>query len=174
MAQWTIDESHTRIGFAIRHLMLSTVRGHFNSYSGSLKIDATDFTRSEISGEIAVNSIDTGVVQRNMHLISPDFFDARRFPTITFNSTGIEQQAESVFIVTGNLTIRDITKSVAFDVEFSGPHVDPWGRQITGLSATAKIDRQEFGMTFNAPLRTGGLMIGNKVTLEVEAEFIAS
>lgn len=172
MANWTIDDTHTRLGFSVRHMMVSTVRGHFTGYSGTVNIDADDFTKSTIEGEVLVNSVDTGVEKRDDHLRTSDFFEIEKFPKITFKSTKIEKKGGNDYVVSGDLTIRDTTKNISFNVEFHGPAQDPWGRTVAGLSATSSLDRKDFGLTYNAALETGGVLIGDKVKLEIEAEFV--
>lgn len=167
---WTLDPAHSRIGFSVKHMMVSTARGEFKSYSGSLNLDTEDFTRSSVEGEIEVASIDTGNTDRDTHLRNNDFFDAPTFPKITFKSTRIERKAGDEYVVYGDLTIRGITKEVALDVETSGIHKNPWGQTVTGFSATGSINRKDFGIAFNAPLETGGVLVGEKVKLELDIE----
>lgn len=167
---WTLDPAHSRIGFSVKHMMVSTARGEFKSYSGSLNLDTEDFTRSSVEGEIEVASIDTGNADRDTHLRANDFFDAPTFPKITFKSTRIERKSGDEYVVYGDLTIRGITKEVALDVETSGIHKNPWGQTVTGFSATGSINRKDFGIAFNAPLETGGVLVGEKVKLELDIE----
>lgn len=167
---WTLDPAHSRIGFSVKHMMVSTARGEFKSYSGSLNLDTEDFTRSSVEGEIEVASIDTGNADRDTHLRNNDFFDAPNHPKITFKSTRIERKAGDEYVVYGDLTIRGITKEVALDVETSGIHKNPWGQTVTGFSATGSINRKDFGVAFNAPLETGGVLVGEKVKLELDIE----
>lgn len=167
---WNLDPAHSRIGFSVKHMMVSTVRGEFKSYSGSLHLDTEDFTRSSVEGEIEVASIDTGLADRDNHLRANDFFDAPTFPKITFKSTRIERKGDDEYVVYGNLTIRGVTQEVALDVETSGIHKNPWGQTVTGFSATGTINRKDFGVNFNAPLETGGVLVGEKVKLELDIE----
>ena len=168
---WQIDAVHTHIGFSVKHMMVSTVRGSFKSYSGTLSLDPADFTRSTIEGEVEVASIDTGVAQRDDHLRTNDFFDAPNHPKILFKSTKIEAKGEGAYVVTGDFTLRGVTRSVAFDVEFNGTSKNPWGKTVSGLSATTTINRSDFGVSYNAALEVGGVLIGEKVKVEIEAEF---
>lgn len=168
---WQIDVVHTHLGFSVKHMMVSTVRGSFKSYSGKLNIDPADFTRSTFEGEVDVTSIDTGVAQRDDHLRTNDFFDAPNHPKILFKSTKIEAKGGGEFVVFGDLTLRGVTKPVAFDVEFNGTSKNPWGKTVSGLSAKTTIDRTEYGVSYNAALEVGGVLIGEKVKVELEAEF---
>lgn len=173
---WQIDEIHTHIGFSVKHMMVSTVRGQFKQYKGKLVLDPADFTRSSFEGEIEVASIDTGNGQRDDHLRTSDFFDAANYPQITFKSTKIERKAggaEGEYLVYGDLTIRGVTRPVAFDVEFFGTSKNPWGKTVAGLSARATINRKDFGVSYNALLETGGVAVGEKVKIELEAELVA-
>lgn len=167
---WTIDPSHTHLGFAVRHMMVSTVRGQFKSFSGKVAIDSSDFTKSSFEGEAEVASIDTGNPDRDQHLRTNDFFDAPKYPKITFRSTSIRAKSGDDYVVTGELSIRGVTKTVDFEVEFNGVGKNPWGKTVAGLSASATINRKDFGMSYNAVLETGGMLIADKVKLELELE----
>lgn len=169
---WKIDEVHTHIGFSVRHMMVSTVRGHFKQYRGTLNIDPADFTRSSFTGEIDVASIDTGNEQRDDHLRTNDFFDAPNHPKITFASTRIEAKGEGEYVMHGDLTIRGVTRPIALDVEFRGTAKNPWGQTVTGLSAHGKVNRKDFGVSYNAILDTGGVAVGETVKLELELEAV--
>ncbi|GCF09693.1 YceI family protein [Dictyobacter arantiisoli] len=166
---WTIDATHSNIGFAIRHMVVSTTRGHFTAVSGTLNIDEATPANSWVQAEADVASIDTHDANRDGHLRSADFFDAEKYPKITFKSTNVTK-AGSDYKVTGDLTIRDVTKSVTFDVEYSGIIKDPYGLQRTGFTATTKISRKEFGLVWNGLLETGGAVIGDEVKLNLEFE----
>jgi polyisoprenoid-binding protein YceI len=173
---WQIDEIHTHIGFSVKHMMVSTVRGQFKQYRGSLALDPSDFTRSSFEGEIDVASIDTGNGQRDDHLRTSDFFDAANHPKIGFKSTRIEAKpgaAQGEYLVYGDLTMRGVTKPVALEVEFFGTSKNPWGKTVAGLSARATINRRDFGVSYNALLETAGVAVGEKVKIEVEAELVA-
>ena len=170
---WTIDPAHTHAGFAVRHLMISTVRGRFTDVSGA--VVSADPTTGQGSVDIAINvaSIDTREPQRDAHLRSADFFDADNYPTITFRSTRVEPGAdEGTFRVIGDLTIRGTTREVVLNVESQGHVRDPWGGERVGFSATAKIKRSEFGLKWNVVLESGGLTVGDDVKIEIEAELI--
>jgi len=173
MQPWIIDETHTNIGFSVRHMMVSTVRGRFKQYRGTVEIDPVDFTRSVFKGEIDVASIDTDNPQRDEHLRSNDFFDAANHPTISFVSTRIEPKRGGEYVLHGDLTIRGVTRSVALDVEFHGTAKSPWGKTVAGLSVRGAVNRKDFGVSFNAVLDSGGVMVGETVKLELELEAVA-
>jgi len=169
---WTIDATHTHFGFAVKHMMVSTVRGQFKRYTGKVRLDPRDFTRSSIEGAVEVASIDTGVPERDAHLRTGDFFDVAAHPTITFKSTGVEHEEGSRYRVLGDLTIRGVTKTVTFEVDYSGTARNPWGKTIVGISAAATVHRKEFGVSFDAPLESGGVLVGDKVRIEIECELV--
>jgi polyisoprenoid-binding protein YceI len=168
---WTIDNVHTHIGFSVRHMMVTTVRGQFRDYRGAAVIDGADFTRSTFEGEIDVASIDTGNAQRDEHLRSSDFFEAPNHPKIRFKSSRIEHKGDGEYVVHGDLTIRGVTRPVALDVEFHGTSKNLYGQTVAGLTARGTINRKEFGVNYNALLEAGGVAIGENVKLELEAEF---
>ncbi|HEY9723704.1 MAG TPA: YceI family protein [Oscillatoriaceae cyanobacterium] len=169
---WKIDPSHSRVGFSVKHMMIATVRGEFTRYSGTLELDTEDLTRSRISGEIEVASIDTRESQRDDHLRSSDFFAAAEHPAIRFESKRLEHVEGNDYRVVGDLTIRGVTKEVVLDAEYAGVHKDPWGGTRTGFTVTGAINRKDFGMNFNAALETGGVLVGDKVKLELEVEAV--
>ena len=174
---WLIDDVHTHIGFSVKHMMVATVRGQFKAYRGTLALDPADFARSRFEGEIDVASIDTGNGQRDDHLRTGDFFDAANHPKITFKSTKIEPKSggsEDEYLVHGDLTIRGVTKPVALEVEYLGTSKNPWGKTVAGRSAHATINRRDFGVSYNALLETGGVAVGEKVKIEIEAELVAA
>ena len=165
---WTIDPAHTSIGFTIRHLKVAKVRGSFTSFSGSITAGETPEDSSvEVSIEAA--SIDTGVEDRDEHLRSPDFLEAGKYPALTFESTAVRETGSGLE-VDGDLTIRDVTKPVTLEVELAGTITDPWGTEKAVFSATATIDREEWGLTWNAALEAGGFLVGKEVRIEIEAQ----
>lgn len=168
---WSIDEVHTHISFAVKHMMVTTVRGQFKKYRGTVNLDPTDFTRSSIEGEIDVASIDTGNSQRDDHLRTGDFFDAPSHPTIKFKSTRIEARADQEYVVHGDITIRGVTRPIALEVEFLGTSKNPRGKTVAGLSAHASVNRKDFGVNYNALLEAGGVAVSEKVKIEIDAEF---
>jgi len=168
---WQIDASHSEVGFEVKHLMIAKVRGRFGAVTGTIVLDEADPTRSTVQAEIDVTSIDTRQEQRDGHLRSADFFDVERFPTITFRSRRVEAEGGNEYRVFGDLTIRDVTREVVLQVSDEGRGKDPWGGERAGFSATAKVNREDFGLTWNQALETGGVLVGNdiKITLEIEA-----
>jgi polyisoprenoid-binding protein YceI len=170
---WNIDTSHSEIGFSVRHMMISKVRGQFKIFEGNLYIDADHPAYSSVTGSIDVASIDTREEQRDAHLRSGDFFDVDSFPKITFQSTRIEHQSSNRYKVYGNLTIKDITREIVFDVTDEGKGQDPWGNQRWGVSATAKINRKDFGLTWNVALETGGWLVGDEITISAEMQLVS-
>jgi polyisoprenoid-binding protein YceI len=170
---WDIDTVHSGINFTVRHMVVSKVRGRFGKFSGELSVDARDdddLTRSSVSVAIEAASIDTGNAQRDGHLRSPDFLNAEAFPELRFRSTRIEKRGKDRYTVTGDLTIRDVTREVALDVEYGGRAKDPWGNQRVGFVATASLDRKDFGLRWNQALETGGVVIGERVDIELELQ----
>jgi polyisoprenoid-binding protein YceI len=167
---WSIDPAHTTVEFSVKHLMISTVRGHFGAVSGTIVLDEQNPLASTVTAEIDVTSIDTRTEQRDAHLRSPDFFDVEKYPTIRFQSTRVERDGDH-FDVVGNLTIRDVTREVVLHTSDEGRGGDPWGGQRAAFSATTKVDRREFGLTWNQALEAGGVVVGNeiKISLEVQA-----
>jgi polyisoprenoid-binding protein YceI len=169
---WEIDASHSQATFAIKHLMISTVKGHFNVLSGKLHIDEQNPDNSWVEAQVEAASIDTRDANRDGHLRSPDFFDVEKYPLITFKSTKVEHEGGEEYKVLGELTIHGVTKPVAFKAEYTGQGKDPWGGTRAGLTASGKIDRRDFGLTFNAPLEGGGVMVGNDVKVEIDLEAV--
>ena len=169
--KWKFDAVHSNLSFSVRHLMISRVHGVFKTWSGSLETDDAHPENSKLTASIDANSIDTKEPQRDDHLRSADFLDAANHPAITFESTGVQRLNGEHFKVTGNLTIRGVTKPVTLDTEYFGRQKDPWGGDRAGFSAKTHIDRKEFGLNFNMPLEGGGVLVGDKVdiTLDVQA-----
>jgi polyisoprenoid-binding protein YceI len=169
---YTIDPVHSTAGFKVRHLMVSNVRGEFSNLTGTVIIDSDTPANSSVNATIDATTVTTRDEQRDTHLKSPDFFDVAKFPTITFVSKKIAG-SDGDFKVTGDLTIHGVTKSVVLDVEGPSPEAkDPWGNTKSGASATAKINRKDFGMEFNMVLETGGVMVGEEVTIHLELELL--
>ena len=172
LTNWTIDPAHTHVEFAVRHLMISTVKGRFTDVSGAVKSDDADPAKGEVDIQIAVGSIDTREPQRDTHLRSADFFEADRFPTITFRSRRIDEAHGSRFKLIGDLTIHGVTREVALDVTSEGRAKDPWGGERAGFTATTKIRRSEFGLTWNQALETGGVLVGDEVKVSIDVELV--
>jgi polyisoprenoid-binding protein YceI len=166
---FVIDATHTTVGFVARHLMVSKVRGSFTEVSGEI-IVAEDPLASSVTVRIGAASIDSGVPDRDNHLRSGDFLEVEKYPELTFRSTGVVQAADNEFKLTGELTVRDVTREVALDVEFDGVAVSPWGQEVIAFTATTEIDREEFGITWNQALEAGGVLVGKKVKVEITAE----
>lgn len=173
VSTWNIDPTHSHAEFKVRHLMISNVRGGFPKVAGVLTLDEANPANSAITATIDVTSIDTRDAQRDAHLKSADFFDVEKYPTMTFKSTKVTAAGVGSGTVEGELTIRDVTKAVVFDVEGPTPATkDPWGNLRVAVEATTKISRSEFGLTWSAPLETGGVMVGDEVTITLEIEFV--
>ena len=169
---WQFDLSHSSVGFTVRHLMVSKVHGRFARWGGTLEYDPAQPTLAKIAVTIETASVETREDKRDEHLRSADFFDVANHPTLTFNSTSIERIADDRLAVTGDLTIRGVTRPVVLDVESSGQVKDPWGGLRAGFSAKTTISRKDFGLTWNVALETGGLLVGDKVEIGIEIEAI--
>jgi polyisoprenoid-binding protein YceI len=169
---YTFDVAHTRLGFVARHAMITKVRGAFNAFEGKAYIDADDPTKSSVTITIDAETIDTRNEQRDAHLRSNDFLDIPNHPQITFVSTKVEPKGGDVYRVTGDLTIRGVTKPIAFDLEFTGSAVDPFGNTRVGLDGSVKINRKDWGVNFNAALEAGGVLVSEEITLEFEISAI--
>ena len=168
---WEIDPAHSSIGFSIRHMMVSNVRGHFGKFSGTVKANEKDLTESTVEATIDVASIDTGNAKRDEHLRSPDFFDVAKFPTMTFKSRKITPAGDKKWKVTGDLTMHGVTKEVTLDVEGPTAEVkDPQGKVRAGATATTKLSRNDFGLTWSKTLDGGGLVLGDDVNVTIEVE----
>src|SRR5262245_31457000 len=157
-----IDPTHTTVGATARHLMVSKVRGRFTQVSGTIEV-AENPLDSSVAVAISTASIDTGVADRDNHLRSADFLDVEQYPELTFRSTRVVKQGGSDLVLAGDLTIRGVTREVELDVEYHGVATSPWGQQVIGFSASTEIDREDFGMTWNAALETGGVVVGKKL-----------
>ena len=168
-AQWAIDASHSHVGFSISHLVVSSVNGRFKDVSGKVALDEADLTKSSVDVSIKVNSINTDDEKRDAHLKSPDFFDAAKYPEIKFHSTKIVRGGKG-FKVTGDLTIRDVSKSVTLDGTLSKPIKSPWGKDVRGAKFDGKIKRGDFGLEWNKTLEAGGVVVGEDVALEIAME----
>ena len=169
---YIIDPAHTRIGFVARHAMVTKVRGAFNEFEGSAVLDGTDFTKSTGQLTIQAASIDTRNEQRDAHLRSNDFLAMEEYPQITFVATDVRQTGPTTLELTGDLTIRGVTNSVTIPFEFEGAATDPFGNQRVGFEGSTVINRKDFGITWNATLETGGVLVSDKITLEFEVSAI--
>jgi polyisoprenoid-binding protein YceI len=171
---WKIDPTHSTVGFAVRHMVVSKVRGRFTRFDATIRIDEAAPERSEVVVTIAADSIDTGMADRDVHLRSADFLDVEAFPTVTFESRRVRRTSDGRFEVVGDLTLRGVTKEVMLQVEDHGRTGDPWGGRRAGFSAKAAIDRRDFGLQWNQLLETGGVLVGEKVEIEIEVEAVRS
>jgi polyisoprenoid-binding protein YceI len=173
VSTWNLDAAHSIAEFKVKHMMISNVKGQFTRLTGALKLDEQDLTNSTVEASIEAGSIHTSDEQRDAHLKSADFFDVEKFPTLTFKSTGITRKSDDELAVAGDLTIHGVTRKVAFTVEGpTAPAKDPWGNTRLGLSATTKISRKDYGLTWNAALETGGILVGDEVTITLDVQFV--
>ena len=170
---WNIDPVHSVAEFKVKHMMISNVKGQFAKVSGTLTLDESELTNSRVEVSIEAASIETRDAQRDAHLKSADFFDVEKFPTLSFKSTRISLVRDGELAVEGDLSIRGVTRKVLFSVEGPTPPTkDPWGNTRVAVSATTKINRKDFGLTWNAALETGGILVGNEVTITLDVQFV--
>jgi polyisoprenoid-binding protein YceI len=169
---WQVDGAHSAVNLTVRHMVISKVRGRFTRWSAQLALDTTDLARSSVEVEIDAASIDTGVADRDAHLRSPDFLDAQKYPTLRYRSRRVEASAKDHLRVVGDLTIRDVTREVVLDVEYGGQGKDPWGNLRTGFTASASLNRKDFGLTWNQALETGGVLVADRVDVEIELQAV--
>jgi polyisoprenoid-binding protein YceI len=173
---WQIDPNHSLVEFSAKHLMITTVKGRFTTVSGTIEVDEQNPDRSRVEAEIASATLVTGAEQRDQHLRSPDFLDVEKFPTISFRSKRIQGTSKNPgdeFRVTGDLTIHGTTREVTLDAVYEGTGKDPWGGERVSFSATTKIDRRDFGLTWNQALETGGVLVGNDIKISIEVQAVA-
>ncbi|MBC1371716.1 polyisoprenoid-binding protein [Listeria booriae] len=169
--KWNVDPAHSSIEFQVKHMMVSKVKGAFKNFSADLTLDPEDLTTANLSFTVDAASIDTRQEQRDGHLKSPDFFDVEKYPSITFQSTNIVADGSNEYKVTGDLTIRTITKPITFNVEYEGTSKDPMsGNMVAGFEGTGKFNRKDFELNYNAVLETGGVLIGDEVKLNIQIE----
>ncbi|MER7663491.1 YceI family protein [Streptomyces sp. NPDC096193] len=171
---YTIDPAHSSIGFTVRHAMVTNVRGSFGEFSGSLELNGTDPHHSTAEIDVTITSIDTGIADRDGHLRSGEFFEAEKFPLMTFRSTQAETLGGDTYRITGDLTIKDVTRPLAIDLEFNGSATDVYGAERVGFEGSAEILRSDWGLTWNAALETGGVMVSDKVKLTFDISAIKS
>jgi polyisoprenoid-binding protein YceI len=169
-AEWALDGSHSRVGFSASHLVVSTVTGRFKQLSGKVELDESNLTKSQVEISIKVDSIDTDEPKRDEHLKSPDFFDAKKFPTIAFKSTTIVKAGGKKYRLAGDLTIHGVTKPITLDAVISDPIKNPWGKMVRGVKLTGKLNRSQYGLKWNKTLETGGVLVGEEVTLDIQVE----
>ncbi len=170
MSTWKIDTAHSEIGFKVRHLMVTTVRGTFNKFEGSVETVDDDLTKAKINFSADVNSINTNNDMRDGHLKSPDFFDATKFPTLSFKSSSISKKADNDFLVTGDLAMHGVTKPVTFDAVFNGQSINMHKNKVMGFEISGALSRKDFGLTWNAPVETGGVTVSDEVKMDMSVE----
>ncbi|MFF2500386.1 YceI family protein [Peribacillus sp. NPDC058075] len=168
--KWTVDPTHSAIEFSVKHMMIAKVKGSFNKFEANILANPSDLTTAEIDFTVDVASIDTRNADRDNHLRSADFFDVEKNPTLTFKSTKIVKMDEDEYDVTGNVTLNGVTQEETFSITFEGQGKDPWGNEKAGFSGKGKIKRSDYGLTYNAALETGGVLIGDQITLTIEIE----
>ena len=172
---WNIDPSHSVAEFKVKHMMISHVKGHFSKISGALTLDESDLAKSHIEASIDATSIQTRDARRDAHLLSADFLDAERFPTLSFKSRRVSMPRDGELTVEGDLTIHGVTRDVIFTAEGPTPPTkDPWGNTRVAISATTRINRKDYGLNWNAALETGGILVGEDVTISLDVEFVKS
>lgn len=172
LEKWEIDSSHSGIHFSVRHMVIAKVRGQFSRWSGSIAVEDGDLARAAVNVVIDASSIDTGVADRDTHLKSTDFLDVAKYPEITFKSKRVEKQSDEKLRAIGDLTIHGVTREVTLDVEYAGRTKDPWGNERAGFAAKAAVERKEFGLSWNQVLEAGGVMVGDRIDIEIEVEAV--
>ncbi len=170
--KWGLDKAHSEIQFKAKHMMITTITGEFKNYEVSIETEDDDFTTAQISYTAEVASIDTGNEQRDGHLRTNDFFSPEQFPELTFVSTGMVKKSDDHYILNGNLTIRDITKSVSFETKFEGKVLDPWGNTKYGFTINGKINRKDFGLNWNVITEAGGILVGEEVKINASIQVV--
>jgi polyisoprenoid-binding protein YceI len=169
---WTIDPAHSNIDFAVKHLMIATVKGNFGAVSGTVTFDESTPANTRVEAEIETGSITTRADQRDTHLRSPDFFDVEKYPTMRFRSSRVEKTGDGEFRLTGDLTIRDVTKPVTLTVTDEGRARDPWGGERAVFSAKGKISRGDYGLSWNQALEAGGVLVGDEIKISIDVELV--
>jgi polyisoprenoid-binding protein YceI len=172
LSKWSIDPMHSEVQFKVKHLVISTVSGFFKSFEGSVETDTEDFEHAKIEFSIDINSIDTTQPQRDEHLKSAEFFDAATYPHIKFKSTSFKKTGDDEYALTGDLTIKNVTKSVTLNVEFGGSAADFYGNTKAGFEITGKINRKEFGLTWDGVTEAGSIVVGEDIKLTINAQLI--
>jgi polyisoprenoid-binding protein YceI len=169
MTQWTIDPAHSEIKFKVKHLVVSTVTGQFNRFTGTVEAQKQDFSDARVAFEAEIDSISTNNEQRDAHLKSPDFFDAESFPTLSFESTSVSRKSDDLYVVAGDMTIRGTKRKITLDVRYNGT-VKGFDGDVAGFEITGKLNRQDFGLRWNALTETGGVVVSNEVRLDIAVE----
>ncbi len=167
---WSFDPAHTKIGFKVKHLMITNVLGSFKEFDGQVITEGNDFTSANVTLSLNSASVNTEIPDRDTHLKSPDFFDVVKYPKITFVSTGVKDLGDEMYELTGNLTIKDVTRKVILSVEYGGLVTDPWGNVKAGFTLSGKISRKDWGLNWNAALEAGGVLVGDEVSIICDAE----
>lgn len=169
---WVLDPAHSEITFKVKHLMIANVKGEFRNFEVDINTNGNDFRAASVKASVDVTSVFTNSDDRDIHLKSPDFFDAEKYGKMTFEGTSFKQIDEEKYKLKGNLTIKDITKEVTLDVEFGGIMKDPWGNEKAGFSLSGKINRKDWGLNWNAALETGGVLVGEEVKIDADVQFL--
>jgi polyisoprenoid-binding protein YceI len=169
---WAIDPTHSKVGFKVKHLMISNVLGSFREFEGNAITVGDDFSTATIKFSLNTASIDTEMADRDAHLKSPDFFDTEKFPKISFESTGLKDLGDDIYELAGKLTIKDVTKPVTLEVEYGGVMTDPWGNVKAGFSINGKINRKDWGLNWNAALEAGGVLVGEEIKISSDIELV--
>ncbi|MEV5029867.1 YceI family protein [Paenibacillus sp. LPE1-1-1.1] len=169
-SQWIVDASHSSIDFSVKHMMIAKVKGSFHAFEANIVADAHDLTSADIQLTIDLNSVDTRNKDRDAHLRTPDFFDIEKHPSLVFTSTAITKTDDGEYYVVGDVSLHGVTRSEKFAVSFEGAGKDPWGNEKVGFSATGSLKRSDYGLTYNAVLETGGVLIGDEVKVSIDIE----
>jgi polyisoprenoid-binding protein YceI len=170
MGKWTVDASHTSVGFTVKHMMVSKVKGSFGVVEGTLEGNPEDLTGAKIDFKIDTTSINTNSEDRDNHLRSADFFDTETYPSITFVSTEIVKKGDNEYDVTGDITIKDVTQKITFEAEYEGTGKNPWGVEVAAFEVEGKISRKEFGLTWNQALEAGGVLVGDDIKISIDLQ----
>ena len=171
---WNIDPTHSEIQFKVRHLVISTVTGHFRQFEGIVETDGDDFSTASIHFSADTDSVDTNQTQRDAHLRSAEFFDSARYPKMTFQSTSVKKTGEDAYVVTGELTMKGTTKPIQLEAEYGGSMIDPYGNYKSGFEISGKINRKDFGLTWDAVTEAGGVVVGDEVKLALNVQIARS
>jgi polyisoprenoid-binding protein YceI len=168
--KWVLDPAHSSVDFSVRHMMIANVKGTFQNFTAEIEADPADLTTANIEFTVETASVDTRNKDRDGHLVSADFFDVENHPKMTFKATKIEKTDEGEYNITGDLTLRGVTKQETFAVSFEGQGKDPWGNEKAGFSATGTLNRSDYGLVWNAALETGGVLVGDKVKINLQIQ----
>lgn len=171
---WNLDTTHSTLGFTVRHMVVAKVHGRFTRFEGKVVLEGDDLTRGSVEVKIEAASLDTGVEPRDNHLRSPDFFDVAAFPKLIFRSRKVTEAGKNRYHVTGDLTLRDVTREVVLDAELLGRLKDPWGNERLAFQASTSIDRKDFGLVWNQAMETGGLLVGERVDISIDVQAVAA